>query len=180
MNSNIFATNSLGLTPAEAAAFGGILGGMIAFISIIVLVWYILLVIAEWKILEKAGEKGWKSLIPIYNVYMLYKIVNMSGWFWAMFGLGILTSIVSSVSGYGPNITPEQISTYSFSTNPFLIILVIVTLILAIVVEIKYAYRTAKVFGKGIGYTLGILFLPNIFWLILGFGKAKYNKKHIQ
>ena len=28
-------------------------------------------IISFWRILEKAGEQGWKSLIPIYNIYLL-------------------------------------------------------------------------------------------------------------
>lgn len=35
--------------------------------------------------------------------------------------------------------------------------------------------RTAGVFGKGIGFTLGLIFLPFIFYPILGFGKAHYH-----
>jgi hypothetical protein len=33
----------------------------------------------------------------------------------------------------------------------------------------------AKNFGKGVGFILGLLFLPFIFFLILGFGDATYN-----
>ena len=33
----------------------------------LVIAWYIILVIANWKIFTKAGEAGWKSIIPIYN-----------------------------------------------------------------------------------------------------------------
>jgi ABC-type sulfate transport system permease subunit len=33
----------------------------------------------------------------------------------------------------------------------------------------------AKAFGKGIGFTLGLIFLPFIFWPILGFGNAQYQ-----
>jgi hypothetical protein len=33
-----------------------------------------------WKIFEKAGEKGWKSIIPIYNIYIFFKIVNIPPW----------------------------------------------------------------------------------------------------
>lgn len=32
----------------------------------------------------------------------------------------------------------------------------------------------AKVFGKGVGYTLGLIFLNPIFTLLLGFGSAQY------
>lgn len=32
----------------------------------------------------------------------------------------------------------------------------------------------AKSFGKGTGFALGLIFLAPIFWLILGFGDARY------
>ena len=35
---------------------------------------YIIFMIAAWNIFEKAGEAGWKAIIPIWNVYILYKI----------------------------------------------------------------------------------------------------------
>ena len=38
----------------------------------LVIAWYIILVIANWKIFTKAGEAGWKSIIPIYNSYVVY------------------------------------------------------------------------------------------------------------
>jgi len=34
----------------------------------------ILMIIANWKLFTKAGEKGWKYLIPFYNVYVVIKI----------------------------------------------------------------------------------------------------------
>ncbi len=33
-----------------------------------------------WKIFEKAGEKGWKALIPIYNYYIWLKIIKRPWW----------------------------------------------------------------------------------------------------
>jgi hypothetical protein len=34
----------------------------------------------------------------------------------------------------------------------------------------------AKHFGRGVGTTLGLIFLPFIFWPILGFGSAQYQQ----
>ena len=31
-------------------------------------------VIALWRIFEKAGAPGWASLIPLYNMHVLYRI----------------------------------------------------------------------------------------------------------
>lgn len=42
--------------------------------AVIIVISYIFFMIAAWRIFEKAGECGWKALIPIWNVYILYKI----------------------------------------------------------------------------------------------------------
>ena len=33
----------------------------------IAVIWYVLCLIARWKVFDKAGIAGWKSLIPIYS-----------------------------------------------------------------------------------------------------------------
>ena len=50
-----------------------------AFI-VIALVFAVFMIAAFWKIFEKAGQEGWKAIIPIYNLYVLIKIVGKPGW----------------------------------------------------------------------------------------------------
>lgn len=40
----------------------------------------LLSLIAMWKLFTKAGEAGWKAIIPFYNLYTLTKIVYGNGW----------------------------------------------------------------------------------------------------
>ena len=40
----------------------------------------LLLIVAMWKIFTKAGQPGWASIIPIYNLYIWCKIVGRPGW----------------------------------------------------------------------------------------------------
>jgi len=44
-----------------------------------------------------------------------------------------------------------------------------------IVISILVIAGMAKNFGKGVGFVLGMLFLPIIFWPVLGFGGATYT-----
>ena len=37
---------------------------------IVILASIVTTIIAQWKLFEKAGEKGWKCLIPIYGAYV--------------------------------------------------------------------------------------------------------------
>ncbi len=50
---------------------------------IVYLVIFILIVAAWWQIFVKAGEEGWKAIIPIYNIIVLLKIVGRE-WWWIL------------------------------------------------------------------------------------------------
>ncbi len=169
------------LTTAEAAFAGGFLGSIFVTIFIGILVFYIIFIIAFWKIFTKAGEKGWKSLIPIYNTYIMFKIVNMKSWFWYLIAISICAGIMMAVDGYNPwQMTDTQIAAFNYTAHPMTLIALIGCSIIEIVASIIFAYRMSKVFGHGIGYTIGLLFLPCIFWLILAFGSSKYDKKRLK
>lgn len=43
------------------------------------------------------------------------------------------------------------------------------------IIGLLVTYELAQAFGKGIGYTLGLIFLGFIFWPLLGFGDARYQ-----
>ncbi|MBS1663915.1 MAG: hypothetical protein JST68_22910 [Bacteroidetes bacterium] len=43
------------------------------------LIW-IVIIIGGWKMFEKAGQPGWAFIIPIYNTYILLKIVGKPTW----------------------------------------------------------------------------------------------------
>lgn len=52
-----------------------------------------------------------------------------------------------------------------------LLLIPFVNFIIAIILNVDIA----KNFGKGAGFAVGMLFLPFIFWPILGFGSAQYQ-----
>lgn len=66
---------------------------LIGFIYVAVLV---LLIAANWKVYEKAGQPGWTSIIPIYNIYVLLKIAGKPGW-WMILYLIPLVNIVFAI-----------------------------------------------------------------------------------
>lgn len=60
---------------------------------IISLAWYVLVVVALWKVFSRAGYPGWLAIIPIVNVFVLVKIAGFSAWL----GLLYLIPIVNIV-----------------------------------------------------------------------------------
>lgn len=98
------------------------------------LVVIILCIVAVWKIYQKAGRPGWECIVPVYNSYIMLKIIGKPTW-WL-----ILLFV------------------------PFVNIIFIFLICL----------EMATVFNKGMGFALGLFFLPPIFYLILAFDKSKY------
>ena len=131
-------------------------GAMVA-----VLVWYVLLVIANWKIFTKAGEAGWKSIIPIYNGYILYKISWKPMWFWISLVLGVVVGICNAIT------QSNEIAAVA--------VIAVIANIANLIVTIGSLYKLSKSFGHGVGYTIGLIVLNPIFTLILGLGSSEYQ-----
>lgn len=124
------------------------LGGAVLLIGLIAIVVCIVCIVAYWKIYTKAGKPGFASIIPFYSQYVLFDITT---------GYGILILpyfIISMALGY-------------FDLN-------LLDYVFCAAVNIYISYKLAKCFGKGIGYTLGLIFLQPIFICMLAFGDAEY------
>lgn len=133
--------SGMAVSDSSLIAASAMLGSIIATYGIIVLLIAIAQIIAMWRLYSKAGEAGWKSLIPIYNIVVLFRISGLSPWLVLVY----LTSIIP-----------------------------IIGWIVIFILSIVQANKLAKSFGKDIGYTVGLIFLPTIFYMILGFGNASY------
>ncbi len=60
-------------------ASGGGAGILVAFL-LIGLIFAVIMIAAFWNVFTKAGEKGWKSIIPIYNYIVLMRIIGRPVW----------------------------------------------------------------------------------------------------
>ena len=74
------------------------------------------------------------------------------------------TVVLFRISG----LSPWLVLVYLTSIIPF------IGWIAILVLTIVQANKLSKSFGKDIGYTIGLIFLPTIFYMILGFGNASY------
>lgn len=60
--------------------FASLTTGMIICYSLIAFIVWLLTIIAHWKIFTKAGKPGWASIVPLYNLYILFQIAGYNGW----------------------------------------------------------------------------------------------------
>lgn len=65
---------------------------LILWIALIVLI-----IAGLWKMFEKAGKPGWGAIIPIFNVYLLCKMVGRPGWWVLLYFIPIVNIVVSAV-----------------------------------------------------------------------------------
>jgi Family of unknown function (DUF5684) len=93
-------------------------------------------VAAMWKVFQKAGQPGWASIVPIYNLVVMLQIAGKPIWWVLLFFIPVANIIVAILTWHG------------ISTN----------------------------FGKGVGFTLGLLFLGFIFVPVLAWGDAQYQQ----
>jgi hypothetical protein len=61
--------------------------GILVIVYIVVIVFEIA---ALWKVFVKAGEPGWAAIIPIYNIYILLKVIGRPWWWLLLFLIGII------------------------------------------------------------------------------------------
>lgn len=130
-----------------------------AVVGVVMICWYILNTVAYWRIFTKAGEAGWKSLIPFYNTYVQYKLTWNTKMFFISFLLSMIAGSLTMVGGAAENIG------YVFS------------LIMALI-QLTALYKLAEAFGRGVLFAVGLVFLNPIFLLILAFSNNKYEGAH--
>lgn len=124
-------------------------------------VWYVLLAMGLYQIFQKAGEQGWKAIIPIYNLYICFKIAGREGFFWIWILVTLGAGLCSWMSG--------------FILLFWMGIIAWILSLCAVLLLADMWYCLAQMFGHGFLFALGLIFLNPIFIMILGYGSDYYR-----
>ena len=57
----------------------------------------IVTIVATWKLFEKAGEKGWKSIIPFNNMYIQFKIIGWNPWMFLLLFVPFVNFVIALI-----------------------------------------------------------------------------------
>lgn len=117
----------------DAGAIAAIIAGLGIFL-LFFFAFILFFIVCHWKIFTKAGQEGWKSIIPLYNLYIQLQIAKQPT-------IWLLYFMIPFVNIY---------------------------------FGIKHVHGLSKAFGKDVGFTVGLILLPIVFYPILAFGDAKY------
>ena len=119
---------------------------LILFLIILIIIISIVGVIASWKLFEKAGRKGWESIIPIYNSWVLVEIAGLNWWWFLLAVINFVFKV--EFDGFG----------LSFDICGFL-------------ASFNIYYNIARKFGKNNNTSVFCGLFSYIFILIFGFSK---------
>ena len=133
---------------AETAVLNAILG-IFSTIWLLVLAFFVINIVANWKIFTKANQPGWASIVPFYKSYIAFKIYWGNGWLF-------LVPLVLGLLGFIP-------------------LLGTLLVIAGVVINVITQYKKAVAFGQGIGFTIGLCLLNPVFNMILAFGHYQYH-----
>ncbi len=159
----------------EETVAAGIIAGSMMTISLVTLVIWVLLIVARWKIFTKAGEAGWKSIIPIYSDYVQWRIGwKKTGLFWGYIALAFIGIIVIFASGAvvaGPN--GSMVATGG--GNMILVLLGFAAIMVSAIIQLIAIYKLMRSFGHGGGWLVLYILFTVIMLLVLGFGSSQYE-----
>lgn len=144
---------------------GGAIGSFIGPILGTLFSSVILTYCIRWFIFVKAGEKGWKALIPFYSDYVQYKIVWDGRIYLALLIGSIGSPLVGGIFGLIHPVLGTIISAILG------VVVAGANAVAGMILDFKYA----RAFGQNDYFAVGLYFLNNVFSAILAFGQCKYQ-----
>ena len=118
--------------------------------------------IARWRIFTKAGEKGWKALIPFYSIYISCRLFWKKHYFWIFLALSSLNAVL--YEGFaGKSVIAARCTA----------VLALAELIFHFIL----ALNTARHFECQDTLAVALLCFPATLNVMLGFGKREYREE---
>ena len=126
--------------------------GLAATYFLVVILYYVGSCVFRMIQFGKAGVQGtWKAWIPFYHIYIEFDLYYKKEYFWVWLALAVLGAVFGSSSALTTIFNLAQA-----------------------VLMVLFFYNKAKSYGKGGGFTAGLVLLNVVFEGILALGPAEY------
>jgi uncharacterized protein DUF5684 len=156
--------NSLALLAQgdAAARLGTALGLIMGCFCLFFLAVFIPFLVGLWRVFDKADQPGWAAIVPVYNSIVLLRITGYPDW---LIILQLIPGAIYPLAGIAPALALVSAGIQLIGSIGSLVVWVLI------------CTELAKRFSQGAGFAIGLIFLPFIFYPILGFGSARYRGK---
>ena len=138
-------------------------GSAAVILSVIAAIYTVIQVIACWRIFTKAGQQGWKCLVPVLSQYTAFKLA----WKPSMFAAAVIIAAAD-----GLFITLASV----FAELTFILMwLIMLTSAATLIMYVAFTHKLSRAFRHGAAFTLGLLLLQPVFIMVLAFGSSEYH-----
>lgn len=128
----------------------------------------IILLVSQWVINTKAGQPGWAVLIPWYSTFVQLRIIRRpAAWGWIL--------VLTSTAQFFLSLYEQFILSGEMKQPEWVFVVSILFSIILTVYGVRMTHGYSRVFGKTTWFTLGLIFMPYVFYPILAFGNASYQ-----
>lgn len=79
---------------STSSSSSGAAAGVVIVFGLIGLVFAIFFIAVMWKLFTKAGEKGWKAIIPIWSTIVLLRIAGRPWWWFLLMLIPIVNIVI--------------------------------------------------------------------------------------
>lgn len=173
--------------------------------SLVLLLMGVLYFAGLWGTLQKMGRHDFAALVPFYGSWELARGAGMGpggATFFVLLAIGqvacsvmVLFDVDYSMFAAGFNFTAqvptefilENLSSnmrdYAlqlYGRNAVVLLVMAVLAVVSFVMLVVICFGIARSFGHGFGYTLGLLILPFLFFMVLGYSRRQvYNGPYL-
>lgn len=136
------------------------------------LVLCVFLLIAHWKIFEKAGTEGWKALIPVYNFFEMSRIATGRYVPAVIYTVLIVPYMILYMAASFMMVVGDG----SLAVGAVICFMLSMVALVGIYVAYGYVmFKMGRAFGKSTAFCVCMIFFNNILMLYLGFdSKSQY------
>lgn len=187
MSGSTTAMIEAGETGAAAAALGAASAGLGLLSSLLQLLvavgLYVWLALALSAVFRKAGQATWKAWVPVVNMWTLFELAGMKGW-WAVVQAvaGIVAFVGGTIAGgiaaaavIEAGFSGEGAAGAAIGAGLTATLLWLLYAALMLVLQINMMRGLNRGFGLGTGhFILGILLLP-VWASVAGWGTARWR-----
>lgn len=121
----------------------------------------ILMLISFCLIFKKAGYKWYEALVSGHNTFTTIVLAGKPKWYIFLF---IVPGILPTIAAATGSVIVSQIA-----------MVLVVLAFVALYIDITFSFGTR--FKKGMGFKIGLLLLPVVFYPIIALGKSTYSAK---
>lgn len=157
---------------------GVVFGAVAAFyigIMVFSLALTVVILVAEYKLFEKAGEAGWKAIIPFYSTLVMSKIATGKktlGAIWiALYSVFMIFYMGFYSRQMMMTLNSSHMSASDAASMMFSALFILVLSIGAAVLTGILMFKFAKSYGKSEGWCVAMIFLSGILIIAMGFDR---------